>query len=42
MRFLSRTPIRTFIVYPLLALLWELLLHGENFAPNLWFSPLLI
>jgi hypothetical protein len=42
MRFLSRTPIRTFIVYPLLALLWELLLHGENFTPNLWFSPLLV
>ena len=42
MRFLSRTPIRTFIVYPLLALLWELLLHGGNFAPNLWFSPLLV
>ncbi len=42
MRFLSRTPIRTFIVYPVLTLLWELLLHGENFAPNLWFSPLLI
>ncbi len=42
MRFLSRTPIRTFIVYPVLALLWELLLHGENFAPNLWFSPLLV
>jgi protein-S-isoprenylcysteine O-methyltransferase Ste14 len=42
MRFLSRTPVRTFIVYPLLALLWELLLHGGNFAPNLWFSPLLV
>jgi Phospholipid methyltransferase len=42
MRFLSRTPIRTFIVYPVLALLWELLLRGGNFAPNLWFSPLLI
>ena len=42
MRFLSRTPIRTFIVYPLLALLWELLLHGGNFALNLWFSPLLV
>ena len=42
MRFLSRTPVRTFIVYPLLTLSWELFLQGENFAPNLWFSPLLI
>lgn len=42
MRFLSRTPIRTFIVYPVLTLLWELFLHGGNFAPNLWFSPLLV
>jgi hypothetical protein len=42
MSFLSRTPIRTFIIYPVLTLVWELLIRGPNFAPNLWFSPLLI
>ena len=25
MRFLSRTPVRTFLIYPLIVLLWELL-----------------
>lgn len=42
MRFLSRTPVRTFIVYPFLTLLWELFFRSGNLALNLWFSPLLV
>lgn len=42
MRFLSRTPVRTFIIYPVVTLLWELILHGENFTLNLWVVPLMI
>jgi protein-S-isoprenylcysteine O-methyltransferase Ste14 len=35
MRFISRTPVRTFILYPLAILLWELVLHqgSPNFKP---------
>ena len=41
MRFLSRTPIRTFIVYPLLALIWEIGWNkgALNFQPQ--FLPLM-
>ena len=42
MRFLSRTPIRTFVVFPVVTLLWEFVIRARNFTPNLWFSPLLI
>lgn len=42
MRFLSRTPVRTFIVYPFLTLLWEYFSRGGNLSLNLWFSPLLL
>jgi hypothetical protein len=42
MRFLSRTPIRTFVVFPVVTLLWEFVIRAGNFTPNLWFSPLLI
>jgi protein-S-isoprenylcysteine O-methyltransferase Ste14 len=42
MRFLSRTPVRTFVVYPVVCLLWELAVNGNQFQPNLWFSPLMI
>ena len=42
MRFLSRTPIRSFVVYPVVSLLWELAIHGDQFQPNLWFAPLMI
>jgi hypothetical protein len=42
MRFLSRTPIRTFFLYPLITLVWELALHrGQlNFHPL--FLPLMV
>jgi hypothetical protein len=42
MRFLSRTPVRTFIVYPAVVLAWELALKGSRVQPNLWFMPLMI
>jgi protein-S-isoprenylcysteine O-methyltransferase Ste14 len=42
MHILSRTPVRTFIVYPSLTLLWELFFQGKDFAPNLWSLPLLV
>jgi protein-S-isoprenylcysteine O-methyltransferase Ste14 len=42
MRFLSRTPMRTFVVYPAIALAWELAFNGSRFQPSLWFVPLMI
>jgi len=35
MRFFSRTPVRTFIVYPIIALIWEMMINrGDlNFHP---------
>jgi len=42
MRFLSRTPVRSFVVYPVVSLFWELASHWNHFQPNLWFAPLMI
>jgi protein-S-isoprenylcysteine O-methyltransferase Ste14 len=42
MRLLSRTPIRTFVVYPAVALVWELAIERSEFQANLWFMPLMI
>jgi phospholipid methyltransferase len=42
MRFLCRTPVRTFVVYPLITVLWELVTHGGKLKPNFWFFPLMI
>src|ERR1051325_10129034 len=42
MRFLGRTPVRTFIVYPFLTLLWEFFFRGGTLDFNAWFSPLLV
>ena len=42
MRFLGRTPVRTFIVYPFLTLLWEFCFRGGTLEINTWFAPLLI
>jgi protein-S-isoprenylcysteine O-methyltransferase Ste14 len=42
MRFFSRTPVRTFVVYPTVALLWELSVQRWQFQPNFWFVPLMI
>lgn len=42
MRFLSRTPVRTFFLYPVMTLGWELIIHGGalNFHPL--FLPLMV
>jgi len=42
MKFFSRTPVRTFVIYPAVALAWELAINGVRFEPNLWFLPLMI
>ena len=42
MRFLSRTPVRSFVVYPAVSLLWELAAHGHLFQANLWFAPMML
>ena len=42
MRFFSRTPVRTFVIYPVVALVWEVAIDGVQFEPNLWFAPLMI
>jgi Phospholipid methyltransferase len=42
MRFLSRTPVRTFLLYPLITLVWEWIIHGSQIEINPWFLPLMI
>jgi protein-S-isoprenylcysteine O-methyltransferase Ste14 len=42
MRFLRRTPVRTFLVYPFITVLWELTIHAGRIEPNFWFLPLMI
>ena len=42
MRFFSRTPVRTFVVYPAVALTWELAFAPSQFQANLWFLPLML
>ena len=42
MRFLNRTPIRTFVVYPVASLLWEVGINWNQFQPNFWFAPLML
>lgn len=42
MRIFSRTPVRSFVIYPAVTLLWELALQGQQLSVNLWFAPLLI
>jgi protein-S-isoprenylcysteine O-methyltransferase Ste14 len=42
MRFFSRTPVRTFVVYPVITLLWEVGTNWNQFQPNLWFAPLMV
>ena len=42
MRIFSRTPVRTFFVYPVVVLFWELLVHAGRIDVNLWFLPLMI
>ncbi|HJX80922.1 MAG TPA: isoprenylcysteine carboxylmethyltransferase family protein [Candidatus Udaeobacter sp.] len=42
MRFISRTPIRTFILYPVIALLWEYLSSRGNLHFHPLFLPLML
>ena len=42
MRFFSRTPLRTFVLYPLITLVWEWVLRGGTLALNYWFLPLML
>jgi len=42
MRFFSRTPVRSFVIYPAVTLLWELAVHGHQFQANFWFAPLML
>lgn len=42
MRFLSRTPVRTFVLYPLMILVWEWVLRGGTLVLNYWFLPLML
>jgi len=42
MRFLSRTPVRTFLLYPSATLLWEWVIHSGTIEINFWFLPLMI
>ena len=42
MRFFSRTPVRTFVIYPVVALAWEFAIDRSEFQPNLWFAPLMV
>ena len=42
MRFLQRTPIRTFLVYPLVVIVWELIIRAGKLEPSFWFLPLLL
>ncbi len=41
-RFFRRTPVRTFVIYPVVTLLWELTRHAGKLEPNFWFFPLMI
>ncbi len=42
MRFLSRTPVRTFLLYPFATLIWELIIHAGRIDINSWFLPLMV
>jgi hypothetical protein len=42
MRLLSRTPVRTFVVYPLIIIAWEFVSHGGKLELNYWFLPLML
>lgn len=42
MRFIGRTPVRTFVVYPMVILAWELIIHRGSLAPNLWYLPVML
>jgi protein-S-isoprenylcysteine O-methyltransferase Ste14 len=41
MRFLSRTPVRTFLLYPFVTVIWELIIHAGRIEINPWFITLM-
>ena len=41
MRFLSRTPVRTFIMYPVLVIVWELIWNRGSLDIEPMFLPLM-
>ena len=42
MRFFSRTPVRTFLLYPLLVIVWEVTWHKGTFVIEPLFLPLML
>ena len=42
MRLLRRTPVRTFVVYPLITIAWEFVVRSGNLGPNFWFLPMML
>jgi len=42
MRFIGRTPIRTFVIYPIVTLVWELIISRGSLTSNLWYLPLML
>jgi len=42
MRFLSRTPVRTFVVYPVMTIAWELVFRGGTLVVNYGVLPLML
>jgi protein-S-isoprenylcysteine O-methyltransferase Ste14 len=42
MRFFSRTPVRTFVIYPTIVVAWELAVNGTRLQPSFYFVPLMI
>ncbi|MEE9145194.1 MAG: isoprenylcysteine carboxylmethyltransferase family protein [Candidatus Binatia bacterium] len=41
-KLLRRTPVRTFILYPLITVAWEFILKKEEFRPEFIFLPLML
>ena len=42
MRFLSRTPVRTFVLYPIITALWEFMINGRVLELYPFYAPLMI
>jgi hypothetical protein len=42
MRFFSRTPVRTFVIYSTIVVAWELAVNGTRLQPSFYFVPLMI
>lgn len=42
MRFIGRTPVRTFILYPIITALWEFMLNGRVLELYPFYTPLML